>query len=237
MSEPIYKRPHHQRILRLLQTLDSGLLSKCRCYFGGGTAIVLALDEYRESLDVDFLCASQEGYRKLRGIAFNHGIEGFFRTAPQPLREPRTDQYGIRAFLRVDNTPIRFEIVREAHISLSGRVAKELNVPRLTRTDLFASKLLANADRYADIGSADRDIIDLAMMVSRWGRIPRDAWDKTRAAYGDMVVKACEKAIERIRKPEQIKTSMEKLKMDIDLMPTLLATLQKFRSTIPFDHE
>jgi len=31
-------------------------LVRCGCLFGGGTALVLQLGEYRESVDIDFLC-------------------------------------------------------------------------------------------------------------------------------------------------------------------------------------
>jgi hypothetical protein len=54
----MFERPHHQRIATLLQAFDADLLLQANCYFAGGTAIVLSLGEYRESLDVDFLCAS-----------------------------------------------------------------------------------------------------------------------------------------------------------------------------------
>ncbi|WP_158641762.1 hypothetical protein [Candidatus Glomeribacter gigasporarum] len=36
---------------------NSELLQEAQCSFGGGAAIALSLDEYRESADVDFLCA------------------------------------------------------------------------------------------------------------------------------------------------------------------------------------
>lgn len=45
----MYKRAHHQHVFKLLQALDGALLEQTECYFGGGTAIVLSLDEYRES--------------------------------------------------------------------------------------------------------------------------------------------------------------------------------------------
>jgi len=35
--------------------MDPGLLRGCRCWFGGGTRIVLDLDEYRVSADLGFL--------------------------------------------------------------------------------------------------------------------------------------------------------------------------------------
>ncbi|MBW9115627.1 nucleotidyl transferase AbiEii/AbiGii toxin family protein [Rhizobium cauense] len=52
-----FKRPEHNIIAELLASMKQDVLIDSKCYFGGGTAIVLSLDEYRQSLDVDFLCA------------------------------------------------------------------------------------------------------------------------------------------------------------------------------------
>lgn len=54
----MYRRPHHRRIAELLQGLDGGLLAECECWFAGGTAVALQLDEYRRSDDIDFLESS-----------------------------------------------------------------------------------------------------------------------------------------------------------------------------------
>lgn len=65
----LYRRPHHQRIQRVLESLDADRLRQHHCLFGGGTAIVLARGEYRESVDVDFIVSSVQGYRALRSLA------------------------------------------------------------------------------------------------------------------------------------------------------------------------
>ena len=64
----MFNRPNHQNIVRFLEKLDAELLEQAGCFFGGGTAIVLATNEYRESVDVDFLCASEDGYRQIREL-------------------------------------------------------------------------------------------------------------------------------------------------------------------------
>jgi len=51
----MFKRPHHQRIDRILHAFKPEILEEACCLFGGGTAIALSLDEYRESVDIDFL--------------------------------------------------------------------------------------------------------------------------------------------------------------------------------------
>lgn len=62
----LFRRRHHNVILHVLRCLNGDFLREAECYFVGGTAMVLELGEYRESVDIDFLCASEEGYRKLR---------------------------------------------------------------------------------------------------------------------------------------------------------------------------
>ena len=39
----------------MLETLDTEVMRAHRCYFGGGTAIVLSHGEYRESADVGLM--------------------------------------------------------------------------------------------------------------------------------------------------------------------------------------
>ncbi len=52
MAARMFRRSHHNDILAVLRCLDGALHSGAGCYFGGGTAIVLALDEYRESVSM-----------------------------------------------------------------------------------------------------------------------------------------------------------------------------------------
>ena len=62
----MFKRVRHQVIHKLLQAFNREILQEAECFFGGGTAIVLLLNEYRESVDIDFLCSSRAGFRLLR---------------------------------------------------------------------------------------------------------------------------------------------------------------------------
>ncbi len=221
----MFRLSRHNDILHVLRCLDSGLFQHAECYFGGGTAIVMQLDEYRESVDIDFLCASQSGYRMLRQAAWGAGIEGLLRARAgvSELREMRADQYGIRTILQVQETKIKFEIVREARIDLRGAADARFGVPLLARDDIYAEKLLANADRWADRAVMSRDIIDLSMMISRWGEIPNAAWAKAKEAYGDTVEDAYQKAVEGIRNPEWLRACMEKMSMDPELEAEILA--------------
>ena len=99
----LFQREHHNEILAALRCIDGNLLLDAECYFGGGTAIVLNLDEYRESVNIDFLCASNEGYRKLREAVWGRpDLNGLLlpEAKLETLRDVRADQYGIRTLIR-----------------------------------------------------------------------------------------------------------------------------------------
>lgn len=195
----MYRRPFHRKIAIVLDSMNAGFLREAKCYFGGGTAITLLLGEYRESIDIDFLCADPDGYRSLRASVFGKGLAEFFRGKIDTLRDVRTDRDGIRTVLSVGGTPIKFEIVREARIDLAGTDVPEIPVPCLAKVDLFAEKLLANADRFADRSAMSRDVIDLMVMEDHWGPIPVRSWDKATGAYGDAIRGALLKAKEMLR--------------------------------------
>jgi hypothetical protein len=87
----------------------------------------------------------------------------------------------------VDGIPIKTEIIAEARF--------ELDVPRqpswspvecLSISDCFTSKLLANADIYADPSVHSRDLIDLAFLRNEQS-IPSLAIEKAEAAYRVMI--------------------------------------------------
>jgi hypothetical protein len=229
----MYKRAHHQRIHTLLASLNTDFLKQNQCYFGGGTAIVLALDEYRESVDIDFLCASQDGYRELRNTIDNGSLGAIFARPVELARDVRADRYGIRTFLRVDGVPVKFEIVSEGRIEIDGAVDPKTGVPTLARSDMYAEKLLANADRYRDKAVASRDIIDLAMMVGHWGQVPEAAWEKVRKAYGTSADRAYQGAIEMVSDRAYLSQCLAKMHMEPALADQIPAVLRGESSFAP----
>ncbi len=183
-------------VVAALRALDGGFLQACRCWFGGGTRIVLELGEYRESGDIEFLCSDLAGYRALRSTVSERSLG---RIVARPLalaREVRADRYGIRTVLEVDASRLKFEIVLEGRIELAGAV---LGVPCLSHVDCFAEKLLANADRWGDDAVLSRDIIDLAFMVEGWGLADATAGAAlARDAYGEIIDRALGDAAQRL---------------------------------------
>lgn len=207
----MFAREHHRRIAALLALLDGELLASCEAYFGGGTAIALQLDEFRRSDDIDLLCASVDGYRQLRERVYDRGLQGLGRGRLAIVREVRADQYGIRAVLGSAAAPIKFEIVREARVTLGPAEGQLAGVPLLGHEDLYVEKLLANADRGLDRASLHRDLIDLCVMHERWGPIPRAAWERARTAYGSSVERAVRSVAAKLKESSTRRRCLEAL--------------------------
>lgn len=226
----MFNRPHHQRIARLLASLNADFLAQSGCYFGGGTALVLSMNEYRESVDVDFLCSSLDGYRALRNTISSASLGEILALPVELVRDVRADRYGIRTFVRVDGIPIKFEIVSEGRIDIAGAIDPVFGVPTLSREDMYAEKLLANADRFGDVSVASRDAIDLAMLIEHWGAVPDQAWAKARRAYGQSIDTSYMTAIDLVGDQAYLASCLNKMHMDpamLERIPELL------RSSLP----
>jgi hypothetical protein len=196
----MYTRVRHHAVDKALAALNGDFLGGAKCFFGGGTRIVLELKEYRESADIDFLCADRDGYRALRSTITNISLGDVCMRPIKLAREVRADQYGIRTVLQIGDELIKFEIVNEARIDLSGELIKPLHVPCLDRECCFAEKILANDDRWNDESVLSRDVIDLAYMIEAWGVKPfLHGMGLARQAYGDHVVASFRAAAQKLR--------------------------------------
>ena len=195
-------RPWHRLVWQVLESLNCELLSSTKCYFGGGTRIALELDEYRESVDVDFLCSDRRGYRTLRSMVTQSTLGEIFARSVSLMRDVRADMYGIRTFLQVDEQPIKFEIISEGRISLVGDSIVPFPVHVLDRTSCIAEKLLAHADRGRDDSTHARDLVDLAFMAGSWPEAhTRAAMAIAESAYGDAVARELGAGLSRFDDP------------------------------------
>ncbi len=228
----MFSRPHHQRIFKILFALDAEFLLQSECFFGGGTAIVMLLGEYRESIDIDFLCSSGDGYRAIRNLVFDNGLKGLFKEKVTIRGDVKSDQYGVRAVLEVDEVHVKFEIVREGRIQLSGSHYPNLPLRTLSVVDLFAEKLLANADRFNDDAVLSRDLIDLSMLINAYQEIPFDAWAKVEKAYGNSAVQAFHKGIDFLSRPKYFESCCEKMKLEPNIKTLILPMLEKERAKL-----
>ncbi|HUL96343.1 MAG TPA: nucleotidyl transferase AbiEii/AbiGii toxin family protein [Usitatibacter sp.] len=199
MPKAAFARASHAQVLEVLRRLDRQFLAEARCYFGGGTRIVLELGEYRESRDIDFLCSSRDGYRVLRETVGAGSLGKIVSGRIALAREVRADQYGLRTFLEMGQAKLKFEIVREARIDLEGEDVPRLPVMCLSRKHCFAEKFLANADRGLDASTLSRDIIDLAFMVQGWPQADADAGlSIAMGAYGASVPRSLAAVIRKM---------------------------------------
>lgn len=223
----MFRRPEHQAVAVALKAMNHDWLTACRCWFGGGTEIVLDLDEYRLSKDIDFLCSDPDGYRKLRLAAASGDVGAFFARDVALDRPFRSDQHGIRAVIRVGALPIRFEIVREARVTLDGRPDPQLGVPRLSAADRVAEKLLANADHCQDSSTQFRDAADLGMLALRLGTFPAEAIAKARYAYGDDIDQKLAWVLTALMDPGRLAATAAGLGMDAATLDTAIAALRR----------
>ncbi|AZO31319.1 MULTISPECIES: nucleotidyl transferase AbiEii/AbiGii toxin family protein [Mesorhizobium] len=222
-----FKKPEHRIIAQALGLMDHGFLIANHCWFGGGTAIVLKLGEYRRSLDLDFLCADADGYRELRTAAVERGVRAFFPEPVEAVRDFQVDQYGLRTVVRLDDLPIRFEVVREGRISLQGHLDTDLDVPALILADMFAEKLLANADRSQDRAVAYRDALDIGMLTQAGGEIPFAAVEKTEAVYGRDIRNKATWVLNRLRNEDELRYAADTLQMNVDEARDALAAFRQ----------
>lgn len=161
-----YRRPLHQRIASILARMDARFLERARCYFGGGTQLVMSHGEFRESRDIDLLVASAEGLRMIRETVNERSLGAIFKERIFLEREVRTERDAIRTYIQEDEkaAPIKFEIIVEGRIALDGAMDAALGVPILSPTCAVAEKLLANADRGRAKEHRSRDVVDLAFV-------------------------------------------------------------------------
>lgn len=213
----MFRQPHHQRVAEVLSRLDAPLLAEHNCWFGGGTAIVLANGEFRESLDIDFLVSHQESYRQLRQMVRGHGLEPLFTRPVELGRAASVDGYGIRTLVPAAGVAIKFEIIHEGRITLDTPSPGDeiCGVRVLTRTDQVATTLLANDDRWADTSTFSLDLIDLAMMKPDSAALRAGA-HKAVGAYGKTVGESLNKAVAYLRdRPQRLDESIRALNIDV----------------------
>lgn len=229
----MFKRPHHQRIAQLLRAMDGELLARAKCYFGGGTAIALKLGEYRESVDIDFLCSDKAGYRLLRNAVAPPTLGQVLRTPVKHLRDVRTQRDKISAFLEIDDVPIKVEFVLEGRINIDGALDPDLGVPVLDRHDMVAEKLLANTDRGMDRSQMSRDLIDLGMMIAAWGPIPTAALKKADDAYGRAIYTAFDHGLTLLHDDHYRGACLKAMGMTADEGSGIITTLEQHRPLPP----
>jgi Nucleotidyl transferase AbiEii toxin, Type IV TA system len=230
---PDFLRPHHLAVASVLEAINPSFLAESQCFFGGGTCIALMLGEYRESRDIDFLCASRPGFRRLRETVTETSLGKILRRPLELAREVRADRDGIRTFIAIDNLRIKFEIVLEARIDLQGANTRFLGVPVLTLECAIAEKLLANTDRGLDESTKSRDLIDLAFLAAHYGAEPfGPGIQLAETVYGNAVRRQLDLSLVKTTADPRYLSNCARA-LGIDDLPTLrkgITVLRKFAS-------
>ncbi|WP_177177942.1 nucleotidyl transferase AbiEii/AbiGii toxin family protein [Citreimonas salinaria] len=205
------KQDCHSAILSILRSIDGEFLAGSKCFLSGGTAIPLCSEGYRKSPDIDFLCSDRDGFRALRtALAGKPNLDGILRLGEtiETVRDIRADRYGLKTVVRANGIDIKIEIVLEARIELDGALDSRLGVPVLSRELMYAEKLLANSDRWQDPAALSEDILDLSVMISRWG------WHIAEEAYGPGVRDDFAEAVKKIRDLDWIGYCVTQMEVD-----------------------
>ncbi|MCU7556076.1 nucleotidyl transferase AbiEii/AbiGii toxin family protein [Alteromonas sp. ASW11-19] len=176
------KSLHHAAIKKALSQFNSHYLSENQILFGDGTRIALELDEYRKSIDIDFLCPDKASYRAVRTQVTNNSFGNLVDKPFTLPREIRADRDAVRAFINVDDITIKLEFVSFDDYQLKAACDLMWGVPIINRDSCFVTKILANADRYRT--EPRKDIVDLVMMYRHWGEPSEAVWDEVDAHYG-----------------------------------------------------
>lgn len=158
-------REHHRKILHALQFIDKEFLIKNHIYFAGGTLISLLNNEFRVSTDIYFITSSDEGYKAIRSLLNKDGnLDNLFKKQLLIDNNIRKDQYAIRTKIIVDDTQIKFEILKDKTINIDNYTLNFNGIPCCTEETLIKLKILANSDRAGIISQQGKDIIDLSIL-------------------------------------------------------------------------
>jgi hypothetical protein len=140
------KRIWHQAIYEALLHFDAQFLAAHQILFGRGTRISLELAEYRESVDIDFLCPDKASFRAVRAAVTSDSLGHLVTQEFVYPRQIRADRDAVRCMISMNNINIKLEFVSCADYDLKPD-QNIFPVPCINRHSCFFTKLLANADR------------------------------------------------------------------------------------------
>lgn len=227
----IYKRQHHKRIAQVLSEFNTSYFHEHQILFGGGTRIAMELDEFRESVDIDFFCHTSGAYKAVRKQVTQNSLGDLIKPNQEIklLREVRADRDAVRTFIcsNLDNTPIKLEFIH-FDFPVTGEKIAGFDIPVVSKESCYTTKLLANADRYMQ--SIPKDIFDLCMMKKVWGDIPESSWKAAADCYGEItIVNGLKNALVRFQNnPEQmLKIAIEDLKIEQELAELLVNNIAR----------
>jgi len=217
----VYHRKYHQVIAKLLTHFNGDYFAEHNILFGGGTRIALELAEYRESVDVDFLCMNTPSYRAVRTQATNIGLGDLLIKPLDFVREIKMDRYAVRAFVNIDNINVKLEFVALDDYRLSKSDKSLFSLPCIDQQSCFLTKLLAHSDR--QYAPDKKDLFDLLMMYQAWGLPTAPTWAECDRHYGKAPKQDLINALQMMQiKPEQFFNASVALAIDEKLAKRLI---------------
>ncbi|HAS8353620.1 TPA: hypothetical protein I7721_21310 [Vibrio vulnificus] len=181
-----YKIKHHNVIRSVLKNFNADFFFENSILFGGGTRIALEIDEYRESIDIDFLCPNKLSYRAVREQVTSNSLGNLVKKDFEYPRDIRFDRYGVRTFIKEQDTSIKLEIVSFDNYDLVADDRDLFPLPFLDQESCFYTKLLANSDRC--MSGQCKDIFDILAMYWKWGDLPERSIINAEKHYGSSVL-------------------------------------------------
>jgi len=210
-----YKVKHHQVIKSALENLNADFFFEHNILFGGGTRIALELSEFRESIDIDFLCPDKVAYRAVREQVSNTSLGHLVKEDFVYARDIRFDRDGVRTIIDFQGTKIKMEFVSFDNYTLSSsNTPGVFPIPYLDQVSCFYTKLLANADRH--LVPPYKDAFDLLAMYKEWGSLPQRAITLAEEHYGQagILPPLMDALQDIIAKPSRYEKVAESLKMN-----------------------
>lgn len=223
-----YTIKHHQIIESALSNFNADFFCENNIVFGGGTRIALELDEFRESIDIDFLCPNKSSYRAVREQVDNVSLGELVKKEFTYLRDIRADRDAVRTVIQHEEANIKLEFVSFDNYELVSVIDKEkFVVPFLDQTSCYYTKLLANADR--KLTPPYKDIIDILAMYSMWGSIPQMAFTHASSHYGEKQIKSslAEALKDIVSNPEKYREAARNVKMKSSWISPIVDDLPK----------
>lgn len=207
----MYQLNHHNAIRQALAHFNSAYLAEHNILFGGGTRIALELGEFRESVDIDFLCPNKDSYRAVRTIITNKTLGPIVNDELHYIRDIRSDRYAIRTAIIIEDVKIKLEFISSDNYALKAQIPSPFNVPCIDHNSCYLTKLLAHCDRVDE--PQPKDLIDLLMMYTHWGEPSEQVWENVQSHYGD--------------KPREVlMAKMEKVCINVELLTQTASTLK-----------
>lgn len=176
---------HHQVIESALKNFNADFFCENNIFFGGGTRIALELNEFRTSVDIDFLCPNKESYKAVRSEVTNVSLGRLVLQQFEYPREISFSRDAVRTFILVDECRVKLEFVCFDNYKLTAVFDDQFPVPYIDRVSCFYTKLLANADRC--LSYPYKDIFDILAMCDKWGGVPAVAFEMAEEHYGAAV--------------------------------------------------